>query len=73
MSGNAGTLGRGKRGDPGGGGAGIAESTISEVLSGKRRLTRAQLEKLAAYFHVVPAVFMTPAGNGKKNHTGRRH
>lgn len=53
-------------------GAGIAESTISEVLSGKRRLTRAQIEKLSGYFHLTPGVFMTP-GNGKKNHTGRRH
>jgi HTH-type transcriptional regulator / antitoxin HigA len=38
-------------------GAGIAESTVSEVLSGKRRLTRAQIGKLARYFHVDPGVF----------------
>ncbi len=44
---------------------GIAESRISEVLSAKRRLTRKQIEKLAAYFHVKPAVFL-PAGNGSK-------
>jgi HTH-type transcriptional regulator/antitoxin HigA len=37
---------------------GVAQSRISEVLSGKRRLTRAQLEKLALYFHVSPAVFL---------------
>jgi HTH-type transcriptional regulator / antitoxin HigA len=37
---------------------GIAESRISEVLSGKRQLTRAQLILLAAYFHVSPAVFL---------------
>jgi HTH-type transcriptional regulator / antitoxin HigA len=37
---------------------GIAESRISEVLRGKRRLTRGQIEKLAAYFQVEPAVFM---------------
>jgi HTH-type transcriptional regulator / antitoxin HigA len=38
---------------------GIATSTVSEVLSGKRKLTRKQIEKLAAYFKVSPAVFHT--------------
>ncbi len=38
-------------------GAGIAESTISEVLSGKRKLNRKQIGKLARYFHVGPGVF----------------
>lgn len=38
-------------------GAGIAESTISEVLSGKRKLNRRQIGKLARYFHVEPGVF----------------
>ena len=38
-------------------GVGIATSTVSEVLSGKRKLTRKQIEKLAAYFKVSPAVF----------------
>jgi HTH-type transcriptional regulator / antitoxin HigA len=38
-------------------GAGIAESTISEVLAGKRRLNRAQIGKLARYFHVEPGAF----------------
>ena len=41
-------------------GAGIAESTISEVLSGKRKLTRKQIGKLARYFHVDPSVFAFP-------------
>jgi HTH-type transcriptional regulator/antitoxin HigA len=36
---------------------GIAESTISAVLAGKRRLNRAQIGKLAALFHVEPGVF----------------
>ena len=36
---------------------GIAESTISEVLAGKRKLTRGQIGKLARYFHVGPGVF----------------
>jgi HTH-type transcriptional regulator/antitoxin HigA len=42
-------------------GAGVAESTVSEVLSGKRRLTRVQIEKLAAYFHLDPGVFLLPS------------
>lgn len=37
--------------------AGIAESTISEVLSGKRKLNRNQIAKLSKYFHVDPGVF----------------
>lgn len=37
--------------------AGIAESTISEVLAGKRTLNRSQIGKLARYFHVEPGVF----------------
>jgi HTH-type transcriptional regulator / antitoxin HigA len=35
-------------------GARIAESTISEVLSGKRKLNRTQIGKLARYFHIEP-------------------
>ncbi len=38
-------------------GAGIAESTISEVLGGKRKLNRTQIAKLARYFHVEAGVF----------------
>ena len=37
--------------------AGIAESTISAILSGKRKLNRGQIAKLARYFHVGPGVF----------------
>ena len=36
---------------------GIAESTISAVLTGKRTLNRPQIGKLANYFHVSPGVF----------------
>ncbi len=36
---------------------GIAESTISEVLSGKRKLNRSQIGKLARYFRVEPGAF----------------
>jgi HTH-type transcriptional regulator / antitoxin HigA len=35
----------------------IAESTISEVLAGKRKLNRAQIGKLARYFRVSPGAF----------------
>src|SRR5438876_961466 len=38
-------------------GAGISESTISEVLSGKRTLNRQHIGKLAQFFHVAPGVF----------------
>ena len=38
-------------------GAKIAASTVSEVLSGKRKLNRTQIGKLARYFHVGPGVF----------------
>ncbi len=37
--------------------AGIAVSTISDVLSSRRELTRQQIGKLAGYFHVQPGVF----------------
>ena len=36
---------------------GIIESTISAVLSGKRRLTREHIGKLSRYFKVSPSVF----------------
>lgn len=38
-------------------GAGIAVSTVSEVLSGKRSLSRTHIAKLARYFGVDPGVF----------------
>jgi HTH-type transcriptional regulator/antitoxin HigA len=37
---------------------GIAESTISEVLTGKRELNRKHIEALARHFQVSPAVFL---------------
>jgi len=43
-------------------GAGIAVSTVSELLSGKRKLTRGQIEKLAKFFHTAPAVFLPAVG-----------
>ena len=38
-------------------GAGIAESTVSEVLAGKRKLNRTQIGKLCRYFCVGPGAF----------------
>ena len=37
---------------------GIANSTISAVLRGKRELTRRQMENFSAYFHVGSGVFL---------------
>ena len=37
---------------------GIAQSTLSAVLSGSRSLTKAQVVKLARFFHVSPAAFL---------------
>jgi HTH-type transcriptional regulator / antitoxin HigA len=37
---------------------GIADSTISEVLQGKRTLNRGHIGKLAKYFSVSPEVFV---------------
>jgi HTH-type transcriptional regulator/antitoxin HigA len=42
-------------------GTGIAESTISEVLAGKRKLNRTQIARLARYFHVEPGAFLSEA------------
>lgn len=36
---------------------GIASSTLSAVLAGKRKLTRGHIEKLAELFKVAPAAF----------------
>ena len=38
---------------------GIAESTISEILAGKREMNRKHIEALSRHFHVNPAVFMS--------------
>jgi HTH-type transcriptional regulator/antitoxin HigA len=35
----------------------IVESTISEVLAGKRKLNRTQIGKLSKFFRVAPGVF----------------
>jgi HTH-type transcriptional regulator / antitoxin HigA len=37
---------------------GIVVSTISEILGGKRSLSRSHIGKLARYFHVSPEVFV---------------
>jgi HTH-type transcriptional regulator / antitoxin HigA len=38
---------------------GIAESTMSEILAGKREMNRKHIEALARHFHVNPTVFMS--------------
>ena len=38
---------------------GIAESTISNILSGKRGMSRKHIKALAGYFKVSPAVFIS--------------
>ena len=38
---------------------GIAESTISEILTGKRGMNRRHIEVLARHFKVSPAVFIS--------------
>jgi HTH-type transcriptional regulator/antitoxin HigA len=38
---------------------GIAESTVSEILAGRRGLNRKHIEALARHFGVSPAVFMS--------------
>ncbi len=48
---------------------GIANSTLSAVLGGKRRLTREHIARLARYFQVDPTVFAFEADqpkNGKR-------
>ena len=43
-----------------------AESTVSEVLSGKRELAKSHIEKLSLRFNVSPEVFF------EERHTARR-
>jgi HTH-type transcriptional regulator/antitoxin HigA len=43
---------------------GIAQSTLSAVLNGARKLTKGQVITLARYFHVAPAAFL-PARSGR--------
>jgi HTH-type transcriptional regulator / antitoxin HigA len=38
---------------------GIAESTISEILAGRREMNRKHIEALSRHFHVNPTVFMS--------------
>jgi len=39
--------------------SGIPRSTISDILAGRRQISRANIAKLAAYFAVSPAVFIS--------------
>ena len=35
-----------------------SRSTVSEILSNKRQLTKAHIQKLAEFFHTSPAIFI---------------
>jgi HTH-type transcriptional regulator/antitoxin HigA len=41
-----------------GAGTGLADSTVSDILAGKRKLTVKQIEALARFFKVSAAVFL---------------
>ena len=41
--------------------SGIAESTISEIIAGKRKLSRRHIAAISNVFHVSPAVFFHEA------------
>lgn len=43
-------------------GTGMSESTVSEVLSGKRKLNRRHIEILSRYFCVSPSAFISEPG-----------
>jgi len=46
---------------------GIGKSTISEILSGKRPLTRKNVAKLSKYFHVGQGTFSLAIGDEREN------
>jgi antitoxin component HigA of HigAB toxin-antitoxin module len=46
---------------------GIAQSTISAVLSGSRRLTMTQVIKLATFFNIAPAAFLPRISSGEQS------
>jgi len=48
----------------------IAGSTLSAVLQGKRRLTRAHVERLCRYFHVPATVFISVASEAVVGQSG---
>jgi HTH-type transcriptional regulator/antitoxin HigA len=41
-------------------GTGIAISTLSSILAGKRRMNRGHIEALALFFRVAPGSFLGP-------------
>jgi HTH-type transcriptional regulator/antitoxin HigA len=51
---------------------GIAISTISEILSGKRRLARRHIAALSAFFRVSADSFAAPAASGAKEKSGKK-
>ena len=51
---------------------GLPESTLSDLLAGRRDFNRSHIEKLAAYFHVSPAVFCRVEKTEKETSRGVR-
>ena len=45
-------------------GTGIAVSTLSSILAGKRKMNRGHIETLASFFRVAPGCFLGPATQG---------
>ncbi len=46
--------------------SGIAVSTMSELVSGKRPINRTHIQKLAKYFNVEPGVFLNGDGSPRR-------
>ncbi len=51
--------------------SGVAESTISEILAGRRKLSRRHITVLSRVFHVSPAVFFSEASEMTRQGNGR--
>jgi antitoxin component HigA of HigAB toxin-antitoxin module len=50
---------------------GIQQSTISDVLNGNRKLTKDQVIKLASFFNVNPAAFLSSMPSTKQGNWPR--
>ena len=48
-------------------GSGIAVSTMSEILAGRRRMNLEHIQKLAGFFKIDPGVFLPKQGSHTRN------
>ena len=48
-------------------GCGIAVSTMSEILAGRRRMNLEHIQKLAGFFKIDPGVFLPKQGSHTRN------